>query len=391
MATSIDQLRSAYDVVIVGGRVAGAATALLLARAGVSVALIERGWRGADTLSTLALMRCGVLQLSRWGLVDALIAAGTPPITTTSFHYDGEPVEIPIKARDGVNALLAPRRTVIDPLLADSAQSAGADVAYGVRVRELLRNGDGRVAGVVCERGGRTHSISSSLVIGADGVRSVVAARVGANPYRVGVNASGVIYTVVPGLALAGYQWHYRTGASVGVIPTSNGDTVVFAAVPQQRFMEELRRDLRGGFNAVLRDVSPALADAIGSSTSTVVHGFAGQRGFLRPAAGPGWALVGDAGYFKDPITAHGITDALRDAEDLARAVLDGTDEALAAYQSVRDDLSLRLFDITDEIASYAWDVARLRVLHRALSQEMGREVSHVLASALPSRPFAAC
>jgi len=379
VASSLEHFRSSYDVVVVGARAAGAATAMLLARAGASVILLERGVRGADTLSTLALMRGGVLQLSRWGLVGDLIAAGTPPIRTTSFYYGDERVEIPIKARDGVDALLAPRRTVLDTVLGDAAQAAGADVAFRVRVRDLLRDRTGRVMGVVCESAGRTRSISSSVVVGADGVDSTVAARVGAMPYRVARNASAVIYRLIPGQMFEGYQWHYRPGANVGVIPTNHGETVVFAAAPQWRFMAELRRDLRAGFDAVVREVAPALADTIDSSASGAVHGFAGHRGFLRPAWGPGWALVGDAGYFKDPITAHGLTDALRDAGEVARAILAGTDAALARWQTVRDGLSMPLFGLTDEIASFSWDLTRLRALHRSLSEEMGREVAHLL------------
>src|SRR5262245_23530275 len=120
MDTEHDATKSRYDAVIVGARCAGAATAMLLARAGMDVLLVEQGLRGTDTLSTHALMRAGVLQLFRWGLLDAIKAAGTPPIETTTFHYGDEALDIRIKPRDGVDALYAPRRTVLDPLLADS-------------------------------------------------------------------------------------------------------------------------------------------------------------------------------------------------------------------------------------------------------------------------------
>jgi flavin-dependent dehydrogenase len=105
------------------------------------------------------------------------------------------------------------------------------------------------------------------------------------------------------------------------------------------------------------------------------VRGFAGQHGYIRQGSGPGWALVGDAGYFKDPLTAHGITDALRDAELLARAAIHGTTDAFTQYDIVRVNLSSRLFEITDEIASFAWTDAEVQTLHRALSAEMAREV----------------
>src|SRR5262245_54910844 len=380
MNITFKTLKPSYDAVIVGARAAGAATAMLLARAGLDVLVVEQGLPGADTLSTLALMRGGVLQLSRWGLLDAIKAAGTPRIEKTTFHYSDAVVEIGIKPRDGVDALFAPRRTVLDPLLADRAQSAGADVAFRVRLMDLLRDARGRVCGVVVESGGVTRRIAARIVIGADGVRSTVAQNVGAEPYRVGSHMGAVIYTFASGLAMKGYHWHYAPGASVGAIPTNGGETLVFAAMTRHLFMHRLGFDIAAGFEEIVRRAAPSIARAMRSATVSQYRGFAGHPGMIRPAWGPGWALVGDAGYFKDPITAHGITDALRDAELLARAVLVGTDAALASYQAVRDDLSMALFAISDEIASFAWDMPRVRTLHKALSDEMAREVSYLLA-----------
>ncbi len=376
---AIDALRSSYDAVIVGARCAGAATAMLLARAGLDVLVVEQDARGADTLSTLALMRAGVLQLSRWRLLEAIRSAGTPRIEITTFHYGSDAIEIPIKPRDGVDALYAPRRTVLDPLLADSAASAGAHVAYRVRLKDLLRDVDGRVTGVLVESGGRARRVAATIVIGADGVTSTVAKGVGAQPYRVGAHMSGVIYTRASGFSVNGNHWHYTPGASIGVIPTNDGQTLVFAATTRDRFLRELRFDLAAGFRTIVRETAPSVDSALSAVELSPYRGFAGHPGFLRPAWGPGWALVGDAGYFKDPITAHGITDALRDAESLARAVVRGTDAALAEYQAVRDRLSLGLFTISDEIASYGWDLPRLQSLHKALSEEMTREVAHVV------------
>jgi len=379
MANAIDELKPSYDVVIVGARCAGAATAMLLARAGLDVLVVEQGAYGADTLSTLALMRMGVLQLSRWGLLDAIRAMGTPRIETTTFHYGDQAVQIRIKPRDGVDGLYAPRRTLLDPLLADTARASGADIAYHVRLNDLRRNVDGRVTGVVVESGALARSIAATTVIGADGVHSTVATRVGAEPYRVGAHVGAAIYTLASHLELdGGYHWHYTNRASVGVIPTNGGETLVFAGAGRQRFMRDLRFDLAAGFHEILRDTAPSVAAAMRTASVGSYRGFAGHPGFLRPAWGPGWALVGDAGYFKDPITAHGISDALRDAELVARAVLSGTDEALADYQAVRDELSLPLFTITDEIASFDWDLPRLQALHKSLSDEMTREVLYV-------------
>src|SRR5580765_3247956 len=131
---------SRYDVVVIGARCAGAATAMLLARAGHRVLLVDRGRYGSDTLSTHALMRGAVVQLHRWNLLPAVIASGTAPVRQATFVYGGESVTVPIAPRDGVDALYAPRRYVLDRLLADGAASAGAEVIYGVRLRELRRS-----------------------------------------------------------------------------------------------------------------------------------------------------------------------------------------------------------------------------------------------------------
>jgi flavin-dependent dehydrogenase len=367
----IGALKSSYDVVVVGARCAGAATAMLLARAGASVLVVEQGSRGADTLSTLALMRAGVLQLARWGLLDAIRAAGTPRIDLTTFHYGDRAVEIRIKPRDGVDALYAPRRTLLDPLLADAAGASGAEVAYRVRLNELQHDGRGRVTGAVLESGGRVRSIAAGIVIGADGANSTVAKRTGAETYCVGANKSATIYTHFRGLPMSGYHWHYVPGASVGLIPTNDGETLVFAAAAGRRFMEELRFDLAAGFETIVREAAAAGSSGHQRGAGRAIPRICRSARISPPRVGPGWALVGDAGYFKDPITAHGITDALRDAEGLARAVLSGTDAALASYQAIRDALSMRLFTITDEIASFDWDLPRLQTLHKALSDEM--------------------
>jgi menaquinone-9 beta-reductase len=380
MARSAADLKLSYDAVVVGARCSGAATAMLLARSGLDVLLVEQGARGADTVSTLALMRGGVLQLARWGLLDAIRASGAAKIEKTTFHYNGEPVEIRIKPRDGVDALYAPRRTLLDPLLADAAGAAGADVVYRVRFKELLRDGRGRVNGVVLEDEDRgVRHVTAGIVIGADGLGSTVAKRVGAEPYRTGPHAAGVIYTFATGLEVEGYHWHFAPGVSAGAIPTNGGEVLVFAAVPRERYVRELRTDLSSAFYAVLDTAAPALASALRCiAPRAPMRGFAGHLGILRPAWGPGWALVGDAGYFKDPATAHGSTDALRDATLLARAVAAGSDTALAEYQAIRDDLSLGLFEITDEIASFECDMARLQALHKTMSDEMAREVMYL-------------
>lgn len=379
-----------YDVVVVGARCAGAAVAMLLARRGLSVLAIDRSPYGSDTLSTHALLRGGVTQLHRWGVLERVLAAGTPPVRRVMFDYGGDIVDVPIKPRGGVDALYAPRRTLLDARLVDAARQAGATVIHGPRVVDLQRDACQRVAGVTIEtRPGTRRTVRASLVVGADGVQSTIARLVGAEVYRAGTHASAFIYGYWPGMPDDAYQWLYGNGSRVhdlprgvaaGVVPTGGGLTCVFAAMPAVRLRWDLRRDLAGSHRQVLSELSPGLAhDLEGVAPAAALRGFAGQAGYFRRSWGPGWALVGDAGYFKDPITSHGITDALRDAERLSRAIARNTGAALAEYQEERDELSTAVFEATDEIASYGWSLDRLRELHQLISDaDKGDKGSHL-------------
>jgi 2-polyprenyl-6-methoxyphenol hydroxylase-like FAD-dependent oxidoreductase len=381
MSTARDH--TAYDVVVVGARAAGASTAMLLARAGLRVLLLDRGRYGSDTMSTHALMRGGVLQLSRWGLLDAIVASGTPPVRLTTFHYSKAVVPVEIVPSLGVDALYAPRRTVLDRLLVDAASGAGAHTRFGAAVTDLCRDRRGCVTGVVGRtRDGERFRAGARVVVGADGIRSDVAALVGAPLERSGASASAVTYGYWAGLKTNGYEWNFRPGAASGVIPTNDGLACVFAGAPPDRVG-------RGGIETLLRvvgDSSPELARRLAkASAPRDSRFFRGHPGFVRRSWGRGWALVGDAGYFKDPITAHGLTDALRDAELLARAILDvlrGVDEdvALAEYQATRDALSAELFDVTELIAGHRWTDEEIPALLVRLSRSMSAEVSALAA-----------
>jgi 2-polyprenyl-6-methoxyphenol hydroxylase-like FAD-dependent oxidoreductase len=212
---------------------------------------------------------------------------------------------------------------------------------------------------------------------------STTATRVGAGTIVQGRHATGTLYSYWDSVPADGYQWVFRAHGSIGAIPT-NGGTCVFVSIPAHRFREEVHGNPTAAYRRLVREVSPPFADHLESATQLEpVHGFGGLPGFIKRGSGMGWALVGDAGYFKDPLTAHGITDALRDAELLARAVLAGTDAAFAEYEATRLSLSQRLLEVTDDIASFAWTDATLQNLHREFSREMSREVKY-LASLEP-------
>jgi 2-polyprenyl-6-methoxyphenol hydroxylase-like FAD-dependent oxidoreductase len=281
-------------------------------------------------------MRGGVLQLHRWGVLDAIRSAGTPAIKKTTFHYGGEAIEVSIKEQDGVDALYAPRRTVLDAVLADAAVAAGAEVVHGHSVVDLLWAAEDRVRGAkIAGADRREIDVAADLVIGADGLRSRIARMLQAELAYTVSHATASIYGYQRDFGLEGFHWFYNLGAAVGAIPTNDGDTCVFASLPPTRFENNRKQGLEALYHDVLSDVSPMLAARVAESEGPgKLRAFPGAPGFLRHAAGPGWALVGDAAYFKDPLTAHGITDALRDAELLARAVVEGGDDALASPPS---------------------------------------------------------
>lgn len=379
MASVTPPARSRYDVVVAGARCAGAATAMLLARAGLRVLVVDPARPGSDTLSTHALMRGAVAHLSRWGILGEIAAAGTPAVRSTTFLYasaDGseERVEIPVTPRGGVECLYAPRRTLLDPALQAEARRAGAELRLGWAVTDLLRERDAVVGVEVTAADGRRHAVHARLVVGADGVRSRVARMVGAEPVLRARHASATVYTYVRDPGLDGYVWGYRSGSSVGVIPTNGGEACVFVSMSPARFHAERGSGLERLHAHVLAECAPGLADLVsGAAERSGVRGFAGLPGFVRRGHGPGWALVGDASYFRDPITAHGITDALREAELLTESILSGDPQALAACSESRATRVRPFMELTDRIASHDWTMDGLKALHLELSREMRR------------------
>jgi 2-polyprenyl-6-methoxyphenol hydroxylase-like FAD-dependent oxidoreductase len=366
-----------YDVIIAGARCAGAASALLLARQGARVLVLDKSRYGTDTLSTHALMRGAVLQLHRWGLLPAVAGAGTPPVRSTTFHLAGAVTTIPVKPKKGVEALYAPRRSVLDAILADAARGAGADVRFGATVTDLRWDRAGRVTGIIGRVGSAPLEASADLVIGADGRRSAVARYVGARAVHVAPASSVLIYRYVRADAADGYHWYYGAGSVAGVIPTNDGLACVFAATSAERLRREPGLGADAAWRRILGRAAPGLAERLeyrGAAGPPRV--FPGLTGYLREAAGPGWALVGDAGYFKDPITAHGITDALRDAEILARVVASAGPDAVHRYQAERDELSLRLFRVTGRIASFDWTAEEIGGHLLELGEAMAEEAA---------------
>ncbi|WP_425053601.1 NAD(P)/FAD-dependent oxidoreductase [Psychromarinibacter sp. S121] len=358
--------RTQYDAIIIGARCAGASTAMLLARSGARVLVADHGQPGTDTMSTHALMRGAVFQLHKWGVLDAIRAEGTPAVRRTTFLYGSEEIDIDIRASGGVDALYAPRRSCLDLALVREAAAAGAEFRFGTGCAGLLHDETGRVTGVRLRRAnGQTEDVFSGIVIGADGRRSAVARQVKARAVRTARFTTACTYAYFDGLPDRGFRWHHAPGAIGGIIPTNDGLSCVFVGVTPDR-MKAFGSVTPEG---LIAGNVPVLADEIAGArrvTSPVV--FRGEPGYFRQSAGPGWALVGDAGYFRDPATAHGITDALRDAEILANAIVGG---AVAEFPALRMKLSGRFFDLTDRVASLQWTLPELMDLHRQLNEDM--------------------
>ncbi len=364
-----------YDAVIVGARAAGAAVAMLLARRGLRVLAVDKGNYGSDTLSSHALMRGAVRRLHRWSLLDKIWEAGTPVITRTIFGYDETLIAFDGLGDETIPGLAAPRRTVLDPILVDAAVDAGATVSHATRLVGIDIDTHGRVRGVQVEgAGGSTASITTDLLVGADGLRSMVARQLGATVTRKGAFASAYILQYFTNVDLPSdcYSWLYRPGRAAGLIPTNADSFCVFVALPPQRFVDGARHAPAAAMADGLRQLPPSLRRGLAAGVPTgPIRTWPGVRGQFRRAHGPGWALVGDAGYFKDPFAAHGISDAFRDAELLTEAVCDGD---LGRYETDRDDLSMPVFTVLEQIASYDWDMETLPGLHIQLSQAMRDE-----------------
>ena len=286
-----------------------------------------------------------------------------------------------------MDALYAPRRTVLDPLLAEEAERCGAVTRYGAAVTGVLRGDDGRVVGVrVRDLQGRERDERADLVVGADGRSSLVASEVGARTLVAGRAAATYYYGYFADLPAPGYEWFWAPRRAAGVIPTTGGLSCVFVAAPPQDLAPARGRSPGATFRRLAEQASPALVERLDAATPVErLRHDRGLPGHVRTASGPGWALVGDAGYWKDPLSTHGMTDALRDAELLARAVVSARSvggpsspagaAAMAGYQGERDRLSKGMVDVVERLAAFGWDLTEVRGLLRELASAMSEEV----------------
>jgi 2-polyprenyl-6-methoxyphenol hydroxylase-like FAD-dependent oxidoreductase len=346
-----------YDAIVVGARCAGSPTAMLLARKGYRVLLLDRAGFPSDTLSTHYIHQPGVARLKRWGLLERVVASNCPPVLRQKLDFGPFALVGSPPPADGVAEGYAPRRRVLDQILVEAAVAAGAELREHFSVKELVTDGE-RVAGIRGRAaGGAAVTEKAPIVIGADGLRSFVARTVQAATYNVRPTLTCAYYSYWSGVPIQGAELYPRPDRMIIAAPTNDGQTITIVYWPNAAF-HEVRSDIEGNFSKAL-DLASGLAERVRSGKRTEpFRGTAQLLNFYRKPYGPGWALVGDAGYNKDPITAHGISDAFRDAELLAGAIDEGLsgrrplENALADYERRRNEATLPLFEMTCQFAT---------------------------------------
>jgi 2-polyprenyl-6-methoxyphenol hydroxylase-like FAD-dependent oxidoreductase len=344
-----------YDAIVVGARVAGSPIAMLLARKGYDVLLLDRATFPSDTISTHLVHPPGVAALQRWGLLDDVVATGCPAIDTYAFDFG----PFTLSGAPGADGAVSygPRRTLLDKLLVDAAAEAGAEVREGFSVESMVFDDD-QVSGVRGHaKGGETITELARVVIGADGRHSLVAQAVHPRQYHEKPPLLAGYYAYWSGLPMKGrFETYVRPSRGMAAWPTNDDLTVVIAGWPHAEF-DANKKDIEGNL-AKTYDLAPSFAERLQAGTRETRFVGTAVSNFFRKPFGSGWALVGDAGYNKDFITAQGIDDAFRDAE-LCATALDETftgarsfDAAMADYQTRRDAQVLAMYEFTTELAT---------------------------------------
>jgi 2-polyprenyl-6-methoxyphenol hydroxylase-like FAD-dependent oxidoreductase len=345
-----------FDAIVIGARCAGSPTAMLLARRGYRVLVVDRATFPSDTISTHILHPLGVAALSRWGLIDRLVATGCPPMHTYAYDFGPFTIAGAPGTKDAPVAY-CPRRTILDKLLVDAAAQSGAEVREGFTVEDILIE-DGRVVGIKGHsKDGKSTTERARVVIGADGLRSSVAEAVRPDRYDQKPILLAAYYSYWSGLPTNGrFENYIRDMRGFAVAPTHDDLTMIIVGWPYSEFAA-CKRDIEGNVLKAIA-LAPEFADRVRAAKRETRFVGAAVPNYFRTPYGPGWALVGDAGYNRDFITGQGIMDAFLDAELCAAALdraLSGTqpfDRAMSAYQRARDARVKAMYDFTCHLAT---------------------------------------
>jgi flavin-dependent dehydrogenase len=347
-----------YDAIIIGARCAGSPTAMLLARKGYKVLLVDRATFPSDIMSTHVVKSPGGAKLQDWGLLDKVLAAANcPPIPKITLDFGAFSLTGSAPPADGVSVDYSPRRIQLDKVLVDAAVDAGVELRESFTVEEILTDGE-RIDGIRgSARGGGSVTEQARIVVGADGQHSILARKVHAPTYNEKPALACYYYTYWSGVPLDGAMICPRDGRVVLAFPTNNNAACILVGWRNNEF-HEYRSDIEGNYLKTL-DLVPGLAEKVRAGRREErFRGTADLPNFFRKPYGSGWALVGDAGLHKDPITAQGITDAFRDAELLAEAIDAGfsgsqsLDEALGEYERKRNEAAMPIYELTCLLAA---------------------------------------
>jgi len=365
-------METMYDAIVIGARCGGAPTAMLLARKGYRVLLVDKAGFPSDALSTHFLRIWGLRRLHKWGLLDELKASNAPPIQRWTIDLGDFPLSGMTALSNGLPSGFAARRTVLDEILVNGAVKAGVELRARFAVNEVLMNGHG-VEGIRGRgKDGRIVTEKARMVIGADGKHSIVARTVKAPVYRERASGSFQYYSYWSGLDVDGFELYRRPRRLILAYPTSDDRVIVVIGQPHEDF-QEFRKDVEGNYLKSL-ECAPSFAERLRSARREEgIYGTADLSGFFRKSSGPGWVLVGDAGHFKHPVLAFGMSEAFMQAESLAEALDQGFSgrrplgEALADFERRRDASAMQKFDISYNKAELARDTATPEELqHRA-------------------------
>ncbi|PVG82158.1 oxidoreductase [Nocardioides gansuensis] len=341
---------------MVGARCAGSPTAMLLARRGYRVLLLDKRHFPSDTVSSHFMQQQGVALIKQWGLLERLVGLGAPPVRSTSLNFGPFVIRGSALPMDGVVEAYATRRTLLDEMLLDAAAESGAEVREGFTVEGLTFE-NGVVAGVRGRLNDREMTESAAVVVGADGRNSMVAREVGAPMYDAVPPQAVTYYSYWSDVPTDGLEIYVRPDRSWGMFPTNEGLTCIALSWPVSEF-EANRHDVEGNFLKTLELVPDVAERARAGTRVERFRGTADVPNFFRKPFGDGWALVGDAGYHKDPCTAQGIGDGFRDAQLLAEAIDTGLSgrqpihEALGRYERARNEHAMPIYQFTCELAA---------------------------------------